>query len=57
MAEQTFIKILLAPAWDHNYPDGPSQWLDNVQTGSAPSVSAPAPHFHEKTGRKYTTGD
>lgn len=57
MAEQTFIKILLAPAWDHNYPDGPSQWLDNVQTGSAPAAGSPAPYFHSKTGRKYTTGD
>ena len=46
MAEQTFIKILLAPAWDHNYPDGPSQWLDNVQTGSAPAAGSPAPYFH-----------
>ena len=58
MAEQTYIKVLLAPAWEHNYPDGPSQWLDNVQTGSAPSATGhSAPHFHPKTGRKYSTGD
>ena len=57
MAEQTYIKVLLAPAWEHNYPDGPSEWLDNVQTGSAPFSATSAPHFHTKTGRKAQTGD
>lgn len=57
MAAQTYIKVLIAPAWDHNFPEGPSAWLDNVQTGSAPAAGSPAPYFHTKTGRKYTTGD
>ena len=56
MPEQTYIKVLLAPAWDHNWPDGPSSWLDNNQTGSAP-YGGYAPHWHYKTGRRYTNGD
>jgi len=56
MPAQTYIKVLLAPAWDHNFPDGPASWLDSAQTGSAP-YGGYAPHWHYKTGRRYLQGD
>ena len=56
MPAQAYIKILLAPAWDHNWPDGPASWLDNVQTGSAPYDNS-APHWQNQTGRRYVVGD
>ena len=56
MPAQAYIKVLLAPAWDHNFPDGPASWLDNVQTGSA-AYGGTVPHWHDKTGRRYGTGD
>jgi len=56
MPAQAYIKVLLAPAWDHNFPDGPASWLDNVQTGNA-GAGGLAPHWHIKTGRKSHTGD
>ena len=48
--KQTFLKILLAPSWDHNFHNGPASWLDNriSQPGGsggiyqAPYTSKPA---------------
>ena len=30
LQKQVFLKVLLAPAWDHNFHDGPASWLDNA---------------------------
>ncbi|MAH47157.1 hypothetical protein CMI37_15120 [Candidatus Pacearchaeota archaeon] len=49
------MKILLAPAWDHNFPYGPSSWLSASQTGT--SAYAPQDGGHASTGRITTLGD
>ena len=64
--KQTFLKVLLAPAWDHNFPYGPAPWLDdaisqptNYQAAYSVKPSNAGSEFtgHSRSGRIAANGD
>ena len=59
--QQTFLKVLLAPAWDHNYQFGPASWLDDAISQptnyQAPYAYSPGKIGHSTTGRVAVNGD
>ena len=66
LQKQTFLKVLLAPAWDHNFPFGPAPWLDDAisqPTGSqaayAAKTGSSGSEFtgNSRTGRVFVNGD
>ena len=65
MAEQTFLKVLLAPCWDHNFPNGPHSWLDNVTAQPSGKVAPYQDNVDSNgrhvgdyyTGRRVANGD